>query len=68
LELKKEEFNTSTNEDSNIREVSEVQSVKREEPKVGRNELVKITNGQEMKEVKYKKAASLIETGEWRMI
>ena len=47
LELKKEEFNTSTNEDSNIREVSEVQSVKREEPKVGRNELVKITNGQE---------------------
>ena len=68
LELKKEDFNTSTNEDSNIREVSEVQSVKREEPKVGRNELVKITNGQETKEVKYKKAASLIETGEWRII
>ena len=68
LELKKEEFNTSTNEDSNIREVSEVQSVKREEPKVGRNELVKITNGQETKEVKYKKAVSLIETGEWRII
>lgn len=68
LELKKEEFNTSTNEDSNIREVSEVQSVKREEPKVGRNELVKITNGQETKEVKYKKASSLIETGEWRII
>ena len=68
LELKKEEFNTATNEDSNIREVSEVQSVKREEPKVGRNELVKITNGQETKEVKYKKASSLIETGEWRII
>ena len=69
LELKKEEFNTSTNEDSNIREVGEVQPVKREEPKVGRNELVKITNGQETKEVKYKKAkASLIETGEWRII
>ena len=66
--LKKEKFNTSTNEDSNIREVSEVQSVKREEPKVGRNELVKITNGQETKEVKYKKAASLIETGEWKII
>ena len=68
LELKKEEFNTSTNEDSNIGEVGELQPVKREEPKVGRNELVKITNGQETKEVKYKKAASLIETGEWRII
>ena len=68
LELKKEEFNTSSNEDSNIREVSEVQSIKRGEPKVGRNELVKITNGQETKEVKYKKAVSLIETGEWRII
>ena len=68
LELKKEEFDASTNEDLNIREVGEVQPVKREEPKVGRNELVKITNGQETKEVKYKKAVSLIETGEWRII
>ena len=35
--------------------------------KIGRNELVKITNGQETKEMKYKKAKRLIETGEWRI-
>ena len=39
----------------------------REEPKVGRNEIVKITNGQETKEMKYKKAKPLIESGEWRI-
>ena len=36
--------------------------------KIGRNELVKITNGEETKEMKYKKAKSLIETGGWRII
>ena len=39
----------------------------REEPKVGRNELIKVTNGQETKEMKYKKAKPLIESGEWRI-
>ena len=36
--------------------------------KIGRNELVKITNGEETKEMKYKKAKSLIETDGWRII
>ena len=36
--------------------------------KIGRNELIKITNGEETKEMKYKKAKSLIETGGWRII
>ncbi len=36
--------------------------------KIGRNELVKITDGEETKEMKYKKAKSLIETGGWRII
>ncbi|MBL32949.1 MAG: preprotein translocase subunit SecA [Gammaproteobacteria bacterium] len=40
----------------------------RNEHKYGRNEIVKITNGQETKEIKYKKAISLIETGEWRLL
>jgi preprotein translocase subunit SecA len=35
---------------------------------MGRNELVTITDGQETKEVKYKKAKALIESGEWRII
>lgn len=34
----------------------------------GRNELVKVTNGKETKEMKFKKAESLIETGEWKLV
>jgi preprotein translocase subunit SecA len=42
--------------------------ITRSEPKIGRNDFVKITNGKETKELKYKKAQSLIETGEWKII
>ena len=38
------------------------------EPKLGRNELVKISNGKETKELKYKKAKSMIESGLWRIV
>jgi preprotein translocase subunit SecA len=40
----------------------------RDEPKLGRNEIIKISNGTETKEIKYKKAKPLIETGEWKII
>ncbi len=46
----------------------QLQPIKTEEPKVGRNDLVKITNGTDTKELKFKKAKPLIETGEWRII
>jgi preprotein translocase subunit SecA len=36
-------------------------------PKIGRNDMVKITNGMETKEMKYKKAEPLIEGGEWKL-
>ena len=36
--------------------------------RVGRNELVRITNGTETKEMKYKKAEPLLETGVWKLI
>ena len=39
-----------------------------DQPKHGRNEIVKITNGQEVRNIKYKRAESLIETGEWKII
>ena len=38
------------------------------ETKLGRNELVKISNGKETKEMKYKKAKSMIESGLWRIV
>ncbi|MBL6667089.1 MAG: preprotein translocase subunit SecA [Crocinitomicaceae bacterium] len=37
-------------------------------PKVNRNEIVKISNGRETKEMKYKKAMSLLESGAWRIV
>jgi preprotein translocase subunit SecA len=45
-----------------------ITSVKRDEPKIGRNDFVKISNGTETKEVKYKKAKPLIESGNWNIV
>ena len=53
---------------SNPEEKQSPQNVIRDEPKYGRNEIVEITNGQETKELKYKKAQSMIESGEWKII
>ena len=40
----------------------------REEAKIGRNEIIKISNGEETKEIKYKKAKPMIDSGDWRII
>ncbi len=63
-------YSNSQESDQNIREheKSSTTQIKREEPKFGRNEIVKITNGSETREMKYKKAAPMIETGEWKII
>ena len=56
---------------SNSRQQSEpVETVVREQPKVGRNERVTIKNvmSGEQKEVKYKQAIPLIEKGEWVLL
>jgi len=69
--LEKPEIETKelqTNQPSPIPQEQSPQTVTRDEPKYGRNEIVKITNGQETKELKYKKALSLIESGEWKII
>ena len=49
-------------------QLAKVETVKTDEPKLQRNEIVKITNGKEIKELKYKKAQPLIEAGEWKII
>jgi len=38
------------------------------EVKIGRNEIVRVSNGKEVKEMKYKKAEALIQTGEWKIV
>ena len=45
-----------------------VETVKKDTPKFGRNEVVKITDGQNTKELKYKKAQTLIENEGWKII
>ncbi len=49
-------------------QLAKVETIKIDEPKLKRNEIVKITNGKEIKELKYKKAEPLIETGEWKIL
>ncbi len=39
----------------------------RKEEKIGRNDMVTITNGTETKTIKFKKAEPLIESGEWKI-
>ena len=53
---------------SSTSEVEITETVKREEPKIGRNDFVKITNGEETKEIKFKKAKPLIDSGEWKIV
>lgn len=43
-------------------------STKSGQKKIGRNELVTITNGKEEQTLKYKKALSLLESGEWQLV
>jgi len=66
-EVKTEELQTNQSPSSTDKEQSP-QTVTRDEPKYGRNEIVKVTNGQETKELKYKKAQSMIESGEWKIV
>ena len=61
-------YNEEQSSPSSAPAVVATETVKREEPKIGRNDFVKITNGTETKELKYKKAKPLIETGEWKII
>ena len=44
-----------------------VTTIVNEEKKYGRNEIVMITNGKETKDLKYKKAKPLIESGKWEI-
>ena len=65
-EIGNHQENNFNNEESKLKATAE--TITRLEPKLGRNDLVKISNGQETKKLKYKKATPLIETGEWKII
>ena len=68
--LEKKEISSDINhsQDEEIKSNQVLKTLVREEPKLGRNDLVNITNGKETKNLKYKKAKPLIESGEWTII
>ncbi|MDB2600002.1 preprotein translocase subunit SecA, partial [Gammaproteobacteria bacterium] len=70
MKLQQEQIQPVIGSDQNSEpeQLTKIETVKTDEPKLRRNEIVKITNGKETKELKYKKAKSLIETGEWRIV
>ena len=61
-------YNNEQSSPSSAPAVEATETVKREEPKIGRNDFVKITNGEETKEIKFKKAKPLIDSGEWKIV
>jgi preprotein translocase subunit SecA len=68
LKLEKEEINSDIfQNEKQATPIVKTNTVTRNEPKLGRNDLVKITNGQDTQEMKYKKAKPMIESGEWRL-
>jgi len=62
--------NTSEQAIQNSRQQEPVETVVREQPKIGRNERITIKNvmSGEEKEVKFKQAIPLIEKGEWVLV
>ena len=66
--MEKEEINSDIfQNEKQATPIVKTSTVTRNEPKLGRNDLVKITNGQDTQEMKYKKAKPMIESGEWRL-
>ena len=61
-------YNEEQSSPSSAPAVETTETVKREEPKIGRNDFVKITNGEETKEIKFKKAKPLIDSGQWTIV
>ena len=69
IKLQKDNSPSLINETANEPEpVKDIKTITRNEPKVGRNDIVKISNGKETKEIKFKKAQPLIDSGDWKII
>ena len=70
LEMQQEQIEplaaNDTKQSSN--QPDQIETIKTDGPKLGRNEIVKITDGKDIKELKYKKAQPLIDSGVWKII
>jgi preprotein translocase subunit SecA len=69
IKLQKDNTPSLINETTDEPEpAQDIKTITRNEPKVGRNDIVKISNGKETKEIKFKKAKPLIDSGEWKIL
>ncbi len=67
VEMVLEKAEASAKEENTNNQNINPATITRDDVKVGRNEIISITNGTETKEMKYKKAKPLIDSGEWRI-
>ena len=70
LEMQQEQIEPLVASDikNNINQPPQVKTLKTDGLKLGRNEKVKITDGKDIQELKYKKAKPLIDSGKWKLI
>jgi preprotein translocase subunit SecA len=68
LEQDKPNLSIGSHKTETSQKDTQPQPVKIEETRFGRNDIIKITNGKDTKELKFKKAKSLIESGEWKIL
>ena len=70
LEMQQEQIEPLAANDTkqSTNQPDQIETIKTDGPKLGRNEIVKITDGKDIKELKYKKAQPLIDSGEWKII
>ena len=70
LEMQQEQIEPLAANDTkqSTNQPDQIETIKTDGPKLGRNEIVKITDGKDIKELKYKKAQPLIDSGVWKII
>ena len=70
LEMQQEQIKSlaANNTKHSSNQPDQIETIKTDGLKLGRNEIVKITDGKDTQELKYKKAKPLIDSGEWKII
>ena len=70
LEMQQEQIEPLAANDTKPRsnQPDQIETIRTDGLKLGRNEIVKITDGKDTKELKYKKAKPLIDSGKWKFV
>ena len=70
LEMQQEQIEPLTVNDTkhSSDQPDQIETIRTDGSKIGRNEIVKITDGKDIQELKYKKAKPLIDSGKWKFV